>query len=322
MNQALLRKTVLFVAALAGIFLIVGAGVSVKLAQSAHWDAASVARWLPWLLALGCGSYMLRFLRWHALVRQLARRLRFGPSLQIYLAGFAMGLTPGRLGEFCKFTLLRQKTRVPEVQSAPIFPLERATEASSFAALATIGAIAGHLAPARLGASTLAAILAIPALALLALVLRFVAKRSRGSSKQSTLRQLGRGVQSVAGPRPLALALLCAAGARCCDATLFWCACQAAGLHVSLPLSALAFGIAGLTGGFSLLPAGVGAVEASLVATVSGLGGDPTAALVAALLARCVTLWMWVPAGLWFAFRSTVTAPAEEPAPAPELAAA
>jgi uncharacterized membrane protein YbhN (UPF0104 family) len=334
-GPGLLRKTVLFVSGIAGVSLLVGLGVSVKLARSAGWDGAAVARWLPWLLLLGSGSYLLRFVRWHCLVRQLAPRsmaentsrlaaapmqaplrsaahtpgLRLGTSLGIYLAGFAMGLTPGRLGEFCKFTLLRQETGVPEIESAPIFPLERATEAASFAALATAGAVLGHFAPAKLGVSTLAAILAVPGLAILALALRLVTRRSAprqdSPSHEAALRRLGRGVQAVAGPWPLAQALLCAAGARCCDAALFWSATQAAGLHLSLPGSALAFGIAGLTGGFSLLPAGVGAVEASLVATVSGLGGDPAAALVAALLARCVTLWMWVPAGLFFAVRAS-----------------
>jgi putative heme transporter len=124
-------------------------------------------------------------------------------------------------------------------------------------------------------------------------------------------------VRAVAGPRPTALALLCAALARCCDATLLWSATHAAGLHLSLPASALAFGIAGLTGGFSLLPAGVGAVEASLVATISGLGGDPAAALMAALLARCVTLWIWIPVGLWFALRATTASNRGPVAPRP-----
>src|SRR5205085_1372271 len=160
------------------------------------------------------GSYLCRFLRWHVLVRQVAPRLRLATSLRIYMAGFAMGLTPGRVGELCKFTLLRDATGVSEARSAVIFPIERVTEAASFAA-------------------------------------------------------------------------------RAVDMLLFWTAGAAVGLAVSLPGAALAWGLAGMTGGLLLLPGGVGAVEGSLVATVAALGGDPSTALLAALLARCMTLWLW-----------------------------
>ena len=301
-------RTVWFVAAIAAVFLAIGVGLTIRLGHSATWSGGDLTL-LPWLLPLGAGSYLLRFVRWHVLVRQLASRLPLGRSLRIYLAGFAMGLTPGRLGEFCKFALLRSATGVPELQSAPIFPLERATEAASFAALAVAGASIGHFQPASLGASALAMILALPLLALLALALRFLSRRSAASTAGSSWRQLLAGVQSVAGPRPLALALACALTARCFDAALFWTAVRAAGVQLPLPAAALAFGLAGLTGGFSLLPAGVGAVEASLVATVAALGAPAGPALLAALLARCVTLWLWIPPGLWFAFRDSSARP-------------
>src|SRR5205823_5865933 len=85
----------------------------------------------------------------------------------------------------------------------------------------------------------------------------------------------------------------------------FWIAAGAVGVPVPLAGAALAFGLAGLAGGLLLMPAGVGAVEGSLVATVAALGGDPAGALAAAVLARCLTLWVWVPPGLWLAFRAS-----------------
>ena len=97
--------------------------------------------------------------------------------------------------------------------------------------------------------------------------------------------------------------------ARCCDTLLFWIAAGAVGVPVPLAGAALAFGLAGLAGGLLLMPAGVGAVEGSLVATVAALGGDPAGALAAAVLARCLTLWVWVPPGLWLAFRAASRAP-------------
>src|SRR5439155_4104476 len=156
---------------IAAAFLAIGLSVSWQIVQAASWSGAG-ANWLPPMLALGAGSYLLRFLRWHLLARRLAPRLGLLPSLRIYLAGFAMGLTPGRIGEFCKFALLRDETGVPEARSLPIFPLERATEAASFAGLAVAGASLGHFDLGRPGLGALAALAAIPILALLGLALR------------------------------------------------------------------------------------------------------------------------------------------------------
>jgi uncharacterized membrane protein YbhN (UPF0104 family) len=295
------RWVILAAGLLAAVFLAIGLAVSWQLVQTAGWSSGGVS-WLPAMAALGVGSYTLRFLRWHLLARRVAPRLWLRPSLRIYMAGFAMGLTPGRVGEFCKFALLRDETGVPEARSAFVFPLERVTEATSFAGLAVAGAGLGHLGLGRLGLGVLGAIAALPALALIGLALR----RRRGgvAARGAWLRQMTHGIQSLVNPGTLLLALLCALAARCCDALLFWATASAVGVPLPLAGAALAFGLAGLAGGLLLLPAGVGAVEGSLVATAAALGGDPASALVAAVLARCLTLWVWVPLGLWFAFRA------------------
>jgi uncharacterized membrane protein YbhN (UPF0104 family) len=188
-----------------------------------------------------------------------------------------------------------------------VFLLERATEAASFAALATVGGASGGFQMAHLGAGSLAAIVAIPGLSLLALAFRFGSGK-RGApagASRSSWQQALRGVADVAGPAPMAAALGCAVCARFFDMVLFWTALRATGAPLPLAAAAVAFGLAGLSGGLSLLPAGVGAVEASLVATVVAFGASAGYALLAALLARLVTLWIWIPAGLWFAFKGT-----------------
>jgi uncharacterized membrane protein YbhN (UPF0104 family) len=301
-----IRTVVTLIAAMATALLGIGLYLSWKMGRDIAWSS-SVLPALPLLLAFGCGSYGSRFLRWHLLVRRLAPHLPLSASLRIYMAGFAMGLTPGRVGEFLKFSLLRDATGVAELESFSIFPLERATEAAAFVGLAIVGALFGHLQLHRIGLGSLITIAVLPGVAGLGLLLRLVYRRRRGSlATQATTRLEGalRGLLTVAGLRALLPALCCAALARCFDAALFYSAARAVGLTLSLPGAAMAWGLAGLVGGLSLLPAGVGAVEASLVTTVIGLGGDSAAALAAALLARIMTLWLWIPPGLWLAFRS------------------
>jgi glycosyltransferase 2 family protein len=312
------RRAVPLIAAMATILLAVGLVFSWRMGRSIAWSDTVLAV-LPLMLALGCGSYGARFLRWHVLVRRLAPQLPLRTSLGIYMAGFAMGLTPGRVGEFMKFTLLRDATGVAEMESFSIFPVERATEAATFLGLAIVGALFGHLHLQHVGIGSLATIAVLPCLAAAALALRFLYRkqtRTAGAAVPTRFDGVLRGLLTVAGLRALIPALGLAAMARCFDAALFLSAAHAVGLTLTLPGSAMAWGLAGLVGGLSLLPAGVGAVEASLVTTVIGLGGDGAAALAAALLSRIMTLWLWVPPGLWLAFRGARVAapPAEVPA--------
>lgn len=302
-----LRTVVPLIAALATALLCIGLYLSWRMERNVAWSR-TVLPVLPVLLALGGGSYGARFVRWHLLVRRLAPQLLLRDSLRIYLAGFAMGLTPGRVGEFLKFSLLRDVTGVAEVESFTIFPVERATEAATFLGLGVVGAILGHVQVQRIGVGSLVTIAVLPFLAAVAVVLRLLYQRRSAGATRPPGRFDGalRGLFTVAGLRALIPALCCAVVARCFDATLFFTAAHAVGITLSLAGAAMAWGLAGLVGGLSLLPAGVGAVEASLVATVIGLGGDGATALAAALLARIMTLWIWIPSGLWLAFRSAL----------------
>lgn len=312
------RLIILTIVGLATVLLAVGLTLSWRMGRTVNWSA-QVLPALPLLLVLGTGSYSARFVRWHLLVRRLAPRLPLRTSAAIYMAGFGMGLTPGRLGEFMKFTLLRQATGVAEAESVSVFPLERATEATAFVGLAVVGAVVGNLHLQHIGIGALLTIAVLPCLALLPLGYQ-VLRRRRASGKASRsgrlLSQVLHGLLTISGFRAVLLALLCAAVARTFDTFLFYSAAHAVGLPLTLPMAAFAWGLAGLVGGLSLLPAGVGAVEASLVATVIGLGGDGALALAAALLARLMTLWLWIPPGLWFAFRGC-RAMADDATPSP-----
>ena len=305
------RRAVVFACALAAVFLVLGMIATWRLVGRA--ELPEQAGWLLVLmLPLGTASYFLRFARWHVLTRRLAPNLGLAPSLRIYAAGFAMGLTPGRVGEFCKFPLLREETGVPEALAAPIFPLERLTEAASFTALAVVGGLFSHVALGRLGPGAIAAVVAVPALAVVGVLLRFSRRRRETSTSRSWLRMLLDGAATAAEARALATAMACALLARVCDTGLFWCAAAAAGLTLPLAGAALAWGLAGLAGGLLLLPGGVGAAEGSLVATATVFGADPGVALAAALLARSLSLWAWIPAGLYFAVRAAARIGAAE----------
>jgi len=304
-SRRAIRALVRTASLLATVFLLASVFAAWRLSADLSWSWR-IWRSLPVLCVLGAGSYLFRFARWHVLVTRIADRLPLLVSLRIYLAGFALGLTPARLGEFLKFALLRDATGIAEMRSAPIFPIERATEAASFLFLVVLGGSLGHFSIGHVNRGAIIATLLLPLLVAIVPVWRFLQQRlqARGSVVQRrSVHDLMHGVMAVAGLRPLTLALLFAITARCCDALLFQAATSALGLSIPLAGSALAYGLAGLVGGLSLLPAGAGAVEASLVTTTVALGGSAEAALGAALLCRLLNMWAWVPPGLYIAIR-------------------
>ena len=77
----------------------------VGMATLADWDAFGTAvAALPGMLwvqvvLLSLLSYLLRFVRWHRFIIALGHSVPVLRNLEIYLAAFALTLTPGKAGE-------------------------------------------------------------------------------------------------------------------------------------------------------------------------------------------------------------------------------
>ena len=51
---------------------------------------------------LSLGNYLLRYVKWHWYLKILGHRIKRFPNLLVFLAGFALTVTPGKVGEFIK----------------------------------------------------------------------------------------------------------------------------------------------------------------------------------------------------------------------------
>src|ERR1700743_3809525 len=92
---------------MAAVFLFAARSTNAKdlliaLGRVGPWTAVSVM-----LLALG--NYMLRLIRFRYLLGRKGLRLPMRMLAQIYIAGFAMTATPGKLGEFVRIWLLKRQ---------------------------------------------------------------------------------------------------------------------------------------------------------------------------------------------------------------------
>lgn len=102
------------------------------------------------------------------------------------------------------------------------------------------------------------------------------------------------------------IALCAAAASWLADLVSLYAAVRAAHLAVSIWALAGMFLVVHAARQFSITPGGVGVIEASLLAGLISLGGDPAAAFVAVLGYRLISFWLILPLGLgawWMLYR-------------------
>lgn len=99
-------------------------------------------RWGAFAIALSLASlnYVLRFGRWqYYLARLDVDGVRAYDSALIFLSGFMLTVTPGKVGEVFKSAVLKQTHGIPLSRTAPIVVAERLTDVLGVVALILIG---------------------------------------------------------------------------------------------------------------------------------------------------------------------------------------
>jgi uncharacterized membrane protein YbhN (UPF0104 family) len=102
-----------------------------------HWSAFALA------LALATANYAIRFLKWQYYLKRLGvRSVPVLDSLLVFLSGFVLTVTPGKVGEIFKSAVLAKTHDVPLARTAPIVVAERLTDAIGVIVLIVLGGAA------------------------------------------------------------------------------------------------------------------------------------------------------------------------------------
>jgi len=266
----------------------------------------------PVALLLTVVNASLRFLKWHYYVYRVGARPTLLDSALIFVAGFALSVTPGKTGEFLKAYLLYRRCGAPAWKAAPITLAERATDGFAVLALTGLGitiitgsplwvagalvlAVGGCIALGVLGAASRPGrTWQVPrALGPLAAWADRVAERPMVARVLARLRESGEGASVILDPWSLLLAVTLGIVSWGAESVALWNALAAFGLPRDLPLmgSALTALNAGtLAGAVSLMPGGAGAADA-IIAGVLVQRTDREVAAAATLLIRLCTVW-------------------------------
>jgi uncharacterized protein (TIRG00374 family) len=294
------------------VALGVAAGVAVYVGFTIWANAARVAEALHafhWsLAALACvlagGNYLVRFGRWHYYLRVLGLRVEPRDSFLVFLAGFSLTVTPGKLGEAVKAFLLRASHGYPAARTAPIVIAERVTDLLALLLLALVGVFQFDVDRRFLVAGAVVVlggvlVVSIDPLAELALG---VASRLPGVRRFAPkLREMHAATAELLHPRPLVLATLLSTVSWFLECLAFWVIVGGfPGAHVALRAATFIYAAMTIAGALSFLPGGLGVTEAGMLALLVRFGAGLTrgSAAAATFVTRACTLWFAVAIGL------------------------
>ncbi|MEM9380752.1 MAG: lysylphosphatidylglycerol synthase transmembrane domain-containing protein [Planctomycetota bacterium] len=304
------------------VAVVLGLAVYAALALWADLDGLGAAlAAIPWwapvaACALSLVNYAVRFPRWQRYLTITGSRVRGAESARIYLAGLALTVSPGKVGEALKSWLLRDADGTPLATSAPIVLAERVTDLLGFLVLIGLTARAGEhawIALATLGLA--AAVLLLVASRRVAHAVTEVAGRLPVvGARAAQLEEALDSAQRLLAPRELPIATLLAALGWFCECVGCWILVQSV-LPADAPAST-ALGLAGVTYAFALsavagavvviAPGGLGVTEGLLTGLLEGgyraaaVAATPAraTALSVTLVARLCTLWFAMGVGL------------------------
>ncbi|MEM8957394.1 MAG: lysylphosphatidylglycerol synthase transmembrane domain-containing protein [Pseudomonadota bacterium] len=295
------------IALLGGLFVLVLGGLA-GLAAATGWEKTLeglrrvTALQMTILLALSLVNYLFRGLRWRLFSQCLGLPTELLQDLRHFLGGFAMSVTPGRVGELVRMRWIRRETGWSFERTAPLVLVDRA---SDLAAMALLLAVA-------LAFSTTGIVGAVPIVAI-ALAMAFVVTRPSLLRGLATLgyKTTGIAAKLFARVRRAAVSLdafssFAVMGGACllglvgwgAEAVAFWLLLDWMGAEIGLGAAAAIFIFATLAGGLTGAPGGVGGAEAAMVVLLGLQGVPPEISVPATLIIRVTTLWFAIGIGL------------------------
>jgi uncharacterized protein (TIRG00374 family) len=247
-------------------------------------------------------SFVVRWLRWQFYLWRIDIAVPLSASVLIFLIGFAMSITPGKVGEMLKSLLLKETADVPVARSMPIVVAERVTDLAALLAIGLVGylwEIQPTLAVALPTGMMLAFFLVGRSRRLGQLMVKVaghlpVIKRHQAkvASTHGALYELWHPVTYVTG-------MLLALVVWQLQAVIVVVFASALGdAPVSLLQAGVAYAAPLLAGSLALLPGGLGVTEASMAGVLRTLAGvSAVGAATLTIMVRVSTFWFAIALG-------------------------
>ena len=281
---------------------LLGAAAATGWQETLHQIQKLSLRQVGALLVLSLINYGLRGLRWHLFATRLGLKLPLITNMRHFLGGFAMTVTPGRVGELVRMRWIRRETGWAVDRTAPLVLVDRA---SDLAAMAILMGAALLLSGSRITGGVPVVLLALIAAfvvtrpALLASMARMGYKTTgRLPRLFARVRRAARSLEPFSYGGTLFKGSVLAFAGWLAEGLAFYLLLAWMGADVSASTAIAIFLFSTLAGGLTGAPGGVGGAEAAMIALLS-LEGVPLAlSLPATAIIRLTTLWFAIVIGL------------------------
>ncbi len=254
------------------------------------------------LLGLSLINYLARGLRWRIYTQALNIPTGILQDFRHYLGGFALTITPGRIGELIRLRWINRDTGTPLERCAPLVLVDRAADLVS---VALVLALATALTAGGLAGAVPVVAVAI-AVAVMATQPRLLAwSITQGWKISGRFPRLFGGLRRAAkqlyvfAKAPIILpALLLGGFGWFAEGFAFYLLLGWFGAEIDMWLAVAIFLFAMLGGGATGLPGGLGGAEAALVGLLTLQGIPLEISLPATAIIRLTTLWFAILIGL------------------------
>lgn len=280
------------------------------------WAALNSISWQLWavLLALSLLNYVLRYYRWHLYIaHNNPSSISHWQHLSIYIAGFALTMTPGKAGEAMRSLYLKQHGISHQRSIGALF-VERIMDLLTILMMAALGVtfLSG-------GQSLIAGLITLGIVFIAIVVVKIPKEKIIASRLVQSLPEKLRHVivfiesmlnnaNDLLSLRFIALGL--AIG------LLAW-GFEGYGLYLTMEafieqmpitetntvsIAMAIYGMAILLGAISFLPGGLGGTEAAMMFMLVKMGFDHASAVAITFICRLVTLWFAMALGVIMMF--------------------
>lgn len=256
---------------------------------------------LSLVLLLTSTNFFFRFLKWHYYLNLLNIKVKFQDSFLIFHSGLIMSVTPGKFGEVLKSFLLKKLKGTEISVSAPIVLAERVTDFFSLLILAAIGTIVFDYGVFAVAAISLVFIVLTVLINNRNLSLKFISALERMKFIEKHAHKLHSAYESsykMLKIKPLYKMTFLSLLAWLPECFGFYLILTNFEASVSIVWSIFVYTFSIIIGALTLLPAGIGVTEGSLLYFVTEKVNSTGTAVSVTLLIRLATLWYAVFIGI------------------------
>ena len=260
--------------------------------------------WIPLFLSLSILNYLLRFFKWHYFLGKVSVHIPWRESLSVFIAGFSMTVSPGKLGELLKCYLLKNQRNIPVSRTSPVVVAERITDLISMIFIAIIGLLLVQHRGAMIAvAAGIVFVIAIMIFLLweraFGFLTNLICRIKPVEKHRKSFEQFHHSCSSLLDFRSLLISIPLGILSWGAEALVLCLVAMSLGIEPALPVGValLAHSAGTIAGAVSMIPGGLGLTEITIGAILTGVMSEPEAA-VTTIIMRFATLWFAVLLGV------------------------